>query len=300
MPGRGLPGVRRADRRVRPGVDGRVDRARQRGARRSPGRRRTWWPRRATAGGRGRAAGCSPRRSCPSRCRSAGAHPCVVAARRGHPARHDRRVAGGAAAGVRRRRDDHRRQRVAADRRSRGRRRRRRGRSPRRAGCRGSRPSGRPGRWPGRTTRCTRSRRAAITAALAAGRLGPVDARPPGDQRGVRVGRRAVARRPRLPARPTNIHGGAIALGHPIGASGARLAGHAAMELARRGPGPRRRRPVRRRRSGRGAAALARVGHTSTATPSVSQSARSRTEAGASSSASCRPCRPSRKCDHPS
>ncbi|AUZ87760.1 acetyl-CoA C-acyltransferase [Arthrobacter agilis] len=34
-----------------------------------------------------------------------------------------------------------------------------------------------------------------------------------------------------------NIHGGAIALGHPIGASGTRLALHAAMELARRGSG---------------------------------------------------------------
>jgi len=34
-----------------------------------------------------------------------------------------------------------------------------------------------------------------------------------------------------------NIHGGAIALGHPIGASGARLAGHAAHELSRRGAG---------------------------------------------------------------
>jgi acetyl-CoA C-acetyltransferase len=34
-----------------------------------------------------------------------------------------------------------------------------------------------------------------------------------------------------------NIHGGAIALGHPIGASGARLALHAAHELKRRGRG---------------------------------------------------------------
>ncbi|WFR83377.1 acetyl-CoA C-acetyltransferase [Arthrobacter sp. Y-9] len=34
-----------------------------------------------------------------------------------------------------------------------------------------------------------------------------------------------------------NIHGGAIALGHPIGASGARLALHAAFELKRRGQG---------------------------------------------------------------
>ncbi|HKH08715.1 MAG TPA: acetyl-CoA C-acetyltransferase [Agromyces sp.] len=34
-----------------------------------------------------------------------------------------------------------------------------------------------------------------------------------------------------------NVHGGAIALGHPIGASGARLALHAALELGRRGEG---------------------------------------------------------------
>ena len=34
-----------------------------------------------------------------------------------------------------------------------------------------------------------------------------------------------------------NVHGGAIAIGHPIGASGARLAVHAAHELARRGSG---------------------------------------------------------------
>lgn len=34
-----------------------------------------------------------------------------------------------------------------------------------------------------------------------------------------------------------NIHGGALALGHPLGASGARIIGHAAHELARRGGG---------------------------------------------------------------
>jgi len=39
------------------------------------------------------------------------------------------------------------------------------------------------------------------------------------------------------PAEQCNIHGGAIALGHPIGASGARLALHAAFELSRRGSG---------------------------------------------------------------
>ncbi|HEY8718407.1 acetyl-CoA C-acetyltransferase [Pengzhenrongella sp.] len=40
-----------------------------------------------------------------------------------------------------------------------------------------------------------------------------------------------------LPADVVNIHGGAIALGHPIGASGARLVVHMAHELARRGSG---------------------------------------------------------------
>lgn len=40
-----------------------------------------------------------------------------------------------------------------------------------------------------------------------------------------------------FPLEKTNIHGGAIALGHPIGASGARLVLTAALELARRGSG---------------------------------------------------------------
>ncbi|MET3809467.1 acetyl-CoA C-acetyltransferase [Arthrobacter sp. UYEF3] len=39
------------------------------------------------------------------------------------------------------------------------------------------------------------------------------------------------------PLEQCNIHGGAIAMGHPIGASGARLALHAAHELKRRGGG---------------------------------------------------------------
>ena len=59
------------------------------------------------------------------------------------------------------------------------------------------------------------------------------------------------------PLEQTNVHGGAIALGHPIGASGARLAGHdrdgAVPPRARARGG----RAVRRRRAGRGAAALA-------------------------------------------
>jgi acetyl-CoA C-acetyltransferase len=34
-----------------------------------------------------------------------------------------------------------------------------------------------------------------------------------------------------------NVNGGAIAMGHPVGASGARIALHLALELARRGGG---------------------------------------------------------------
>ncbi|TAJ49499.1 MAG: thiolase family protein [Herbiconiux sp.] len=42
---------------------------------------------------------------------------------------------------------------------------------------------------------------------------------------------------PELDPDRVNIHGGAIALGHPLGASGGRIIGHAAHELARRGGG---------------------------------------------------------------
>lgn len=39
------------------------------------------------------------------------------------------------------------------------------------------------------------------------------------------------------PLERTNLHGGAIVLDHPVGASGGRLVVHAAHELARRGSG---------------------------------------------------------------
>ncbi len=42
---------------------------------------------------------------------------------------------------------------------------------------------------------------------------------------------------PELDPEKVNVHGGAIAIGHPLGASGARIVGHAAHELARRGGG---------------------------------------------------------------
>jgi acetyl-CoA acyltransferase 2 len=44
----------------------------------------------------------------------------------------------------------------------------------------------------------------------------------------------AVARELELPMDRTNVNGGAIALGHPLGASGARIAGHLLYELRRR------------------------------------------------------------------
>ena len=48
-----------------------------------------------------------------------------------------------------------------------------------------------------------------------------------------------------------NVNGGAIAIGHPIGMSGARITLHAALELARTGLGLRGRRAVRCRWAGR-------------------------------------------------
>lgn len=42
---------------------------------------------------------------------------------------------------------------------------------------------------------------------------------------------------PELDPERVNVHGGAIAIGHPLGASGGRIIGHAAHELARRGGG---------------------------------------------------------------
>jgi acetyl-CoA acetyltransferase family protein len=45
----------------------------------------------------------------------------------------------------------------------------------------------------------------------------------------------AVEKEAGLPRERTNVNGGAIALGHPLGASGARITGHLVYELRRRG-----------------------------------------------------------------
>jgi acetyl-CoA acetyltransferase len=44
----------------------------------------------------------------------------------------------------------------------------------------------------------------------------------------------AVEKEARLPRDRTNVDGGAIALGHPLGASGARIVAHLLYELRRR------------------------------------------------------------------
>ena len=134
-PGRRLPRVRRAHRRVRPRVDGLVDRAREQGALdrargAGPGRRGE-----PPARGRGRRSpGCSPPRSSPVEVPQR--RGCAGGGRTDEGIRPDTSLESLAVAapGVLRRRDDHRRQRVAADRRSRGRRRGRPATSPRRTG----------------------------------------------------------------------------------------------------------------------------------------------------------------------
>ena len=61
--------------------------------------------------------------------------------------------------------------------------------------------------------------------------------RPLGDQRGVRVRGGQLGPRPRHRRGQVNVNGGAVALGHPIGASGARIIGALVHELRRRGGG---------------------------------------------------------------
>ena len=64
-----------------------------------------------------------------------------------------------------------------------------------------------------------------------------------------------------IPDDRLNVDGGAIAVGHPYGVSGARLTGHALIEGKRRGVKLRRGDDVHRRRHGRGGAVRSGVAH---------------------------------------
>jgi acetyl-CoA C-acetyltransferase len=59
--------------------------------------------------------------------------------------------------------------------------------------------------------------------------------RPRRDQRGLRLGRARLAEGRRLGSRAVNVNGGAIALGHPLGATGTRLMTTLLYELERTG-----------------------------------------------------------------
>jgi acetyl-CoA C-acetyltransferase len=88
-----------------------------------------------------------------------------------------------------------------------------------------------------RCTRCTRSPRKAIRRALATGGLTVADL----DLIEINEAFAAVAiqsvRDLGVGMDGVNVNGGAIALGHPFGASGARIALHLVYELQRRGGG---------------------------------------------------------------
>jgi len=95
---------------------------------------------------------------------------------------------------------------------------------------------GRTGTWQAPTTRCTPSR-PTPSSSPAQGRPGRLRSGPDRDQRGVRGGGAAVNARAWPSAGRGERDGGAIAIGHPIGASGARLAVHLCYELGRRAAG---------------------------------------------------------------
>ena len=177
--------------------------------------------------------------------------PVVVRARRRHPARHERRGARRAEARVHAGRHHHGRQRLADLRRrgGRGRDERGGGRAPRPAAARRDRGVRHGG---GRV-------RVAADRARARDAEGAEEGRP---GRAATSGwSRSTRRSPRWPCTPracsgsdediVNVNGGAVALGHPIGASGARLV----LTLAMRDAAPRRRSgcggALRRRRPGR-------------------------------------------------
>ena len=149
------------------------------------------------------------------------------------------RGAGEAQAGLPARRHGHRRQRVAAQRRC------------RRAAARRRRRARRAGRDAAGAHRRARRQRRSSRSSSASGRSRP--RRPALQRAGIGWGDLAVGRAQRGVRRPVaglpapsgrssipeivNVNGGAIAIGHPLGCSGARILGTLAHELHRRGGG---------------------------------------------------------------
>ena len=90
---------------------------------------------------------------------------------------------------------------------------------------------------PARTPRCRSSPPRAIKAACDKDGIAPDRSRPAGDQRGLRRGWPGVHEKLGVDPEKVNVNGGAIAMGHPVGMSGARITLHLALELKRRGGG---------------------------------------------------------------
>ena len=173
----------------------------------------------------------------------------IVGTRRADPAGHDRRRSGQAEAGVQARRHRHRRQRARGERRRRG-----AGRDVRRTGQR-ARTSR---RWPASSRMPPAGWRPEVRdddagrgGAEGAGqdRLVRRRRRSRRTQRGLRRAGRGRHARARIWIRlRVNVQGGAVALGHPIGASGARVLTTLLYTLRRTGGQARHRDAVPRRR----------------------------------------------------
>ncbi len=157
--------------------------------------------------------------------------------RRGRARRHHGRVAGQAASGVQQGRHHHRRLGVPDLRR------RLRGRDDEQGEGRGARPGvarrdrrARPGGRPRLDPPAAARQR--HREGVREGGHHPRRPRPGRVQRGVRRGRHRLGpRRSGISEDKVNVNGGAIALGHPVGMSGARIVLHLALELKRRGGG---------------------------------------------------------------
>ena len=159
-------------------------------------------------------------------------------ARRGHPPRHVGRGAGQAQARLREGRHGDGGQRVAAQRRRGRDAARRRRRAPRRRGS--SRSRGSPAAAPSRSTpTCSGSRRSRRPTARsrAPASAGATSRSRSSTRRSPRSRSPAWANGRSLDPEKLNVNGGAIAIGHPLGASGVRILGTLAHELRRRGGG---------------------------------------------------------------